>query len=266
MYNIVKEEGRDVPIVIKPDRDCVVNSGLGSIRGVRQGELSVSETTGMQGQRLTDPLVCRYGGLHPTSWDDALTLVAEVTRRIVDEQGEDGLIVSAFDHGGAGGGYENTWATGKLYFESMKAENIRIYNQPAYNSEVNATRDVGVGDLNNCYEDAELADTIMAVGMNALETQTNYFLNYWIPNLRATSMDKKKLANEPHEAARIVIVDPRRTVTVNACKDAAGKTNILHVAIEPGTDLILFKCADDRDRRERTGVRFCPPQSRSERF
>ena len=80
--------------------------------------------------------------------------------------GEDGLFVSAFDHGGAGGGYENTWGTGKLYFGAMKVKNIRIHNRPAYNSEVHATRDMGVGELNNCYEDAELADTIVAVGAN----------------------------------------------------------------------------------------------------
>jgi arsenite oxidase large subunit len=242
MYNVVKQNGRDVHIVIKPDKDCVVNSGLGSIRGARLGELSFSETMGTQAQRLTQPQVWRYGGLNPTSWDDALDLVAEVTRRVIEEQGEDGLIVSAFDHGGAGGGYENTWATGKLYFDSMKVKNIRIHNRPAYNSEVHATRDMGVGELNNCYEDAELADTIFAVGTNALETQTNYFLNHWIPNLRGTSLDKKKqeLAGETHAPARVVIVDPRRTVTVNACEIEAGKDNVLHLAINSGTDLALF--------------------------
>jgi arsenite oxidase large subunit len=242
MYNIVKQNGRDVHLVVKPDKECEVNSGLGSIRGARIAEMSFSTTTGTQAQRLTDPLVWRYGGLYPTSWDDALDLVAEVTRRVVEDQGEDGVIVSAYDHGGAGGGYENTWATGKLYFESMKIKNIRIHNRPAYNSEVHATRDMGVGELNNCYEDAELADTIFAVGTNALETQTNYFLNHWVPNLRGTSMDKKKaqLPDEPHEAARIVIVDPRRTVTVNACEVEAGKDKVLHLAINPGTDLILF--------------------------
>jgi arsenite oxidase large subunit len=242
MYNIVKQNGQDVHIVIKPDHECEVNSGLGSIRGARQAEESFSETTGTQMQRLTTPLVWRYGGLYPTSWADALDLVAEVTRRVVEEQGEDGLIVSAFDHGGAGGGYENTWGTGKLYFESMKVKNIRIHNRPAYNSEVHATRDMGVGELNNCYEDAELADTIFAVGTNALETQTNYFLNHWIPNLRGTSLDKKKqqLADESHAAGRIVVVDPRRTVTVNACEMEAGKDNVLHLAINSGTDLALF--------------------------
>jgi arsenite oxidase large subunit len=242
MYNIVKQNGRDVHIVIKPDKDCVVNSGLGSPRGARIAEMSYSRQRNTQLQRLTDPLVWRYGQMQPTSWDDALDLVARVTASIVAEQGEDGLFVSAYDHGGAGGGYENTWGTGKLYFGAMKIKNIRIHNRPAYNSEVHGTRDMGVGELNNCYEDAELTDTIVAVGTNALETQTNYFLNHWIPNLRGTSLDKKKaeFGTEPVDRGRIVIVDPRRTVTVNACEIEAGKENVLHLAINSGTDLILF--------------------------
>jgi len=242
MHNIVKQNGQDVHIVIKPDHDCVVNSGLGSVRGARMAEESFSEVTGTQAQRLTDPLVWRYGGLYPTSWQDALDLVAAVTQRVVAEQGEDGLIVSAFDHGGAGGGYENTWGTGKLYFESMKVKNIRIHNRPAYNSEVHSTRDMGVGELNYCYEDTELADTIVIAGGNPLETQTNSFLNHWIPNLRGATLDKRKqqLPDERHAAARIVIVDPRRTVTVNACEMEAGKDNVLHLAINSGTDLALF--------------------------
>jgi arsenite oxidase large subunit len=242
MYNIVKQNGRDVHMVIKPDPDCVVNSGLGSIRGARMAEMSYSRARNTELQRLTDPLVWRYGQLQPTSWDDALDLVARVTAAVINEQGEDGVVVSAFDHGGAGGGYENTWGTGKLYFGAMKVKNIRIHNRPAYNSEVHATRDMGVGELNNCYEDAELADTIFAVGTNALETQTNYFLNHWVPNLRGTSIDKKNAERpgEPHEQGRVVIVDPRRTVTVNACEAEAGTDRVLHLAINSGTDLALF--------------------------
>jgi arsenite oxidase large subunit len=242
MYNIVKQNGEDVHIVIKPDKDCVVNSGLGSIRGARMAEMSYSRARNTQLQRLTDPMVWRYGQMQPTSWDDALDLVARVTAAVINDMGEDGVFVSAFDHGGAGGGYENTWGTGKLYFGAMKVKNIRIHNRPAYNSEVHATRDMGVGELNNCYEDAELADTIVAVGTNALETQTNYFLNHWVPNLRGTSIDKKRVefGSEPAERARIIIVDPRRTVTVNACEVEASKDRVMHLAINSGTDLALF--------------------------
>lgn len=242
MYNIIRHNGEDLHIVIKPDKNCVVNSGLGSIRGARMAEMSYSPARNTQLQRLTEPMVWRYGQMQPTSWDDALDLVARVTVAVINDMGEDGLFVSAFDHGGAGGGYENTWGTGKLYFGAMKVRNIRIHNRPAYNSEVHATRDMGVGELNNCYQDAELADTIVAVGTNALETQTNYFLNHWVPNLRGTSMDKKRaeLGSEPIEPARIIFVDPRRTVTINACEIEAGKNRVMHLAINPGTDLALF--------------------------
>ena len=243
MYNIVKQDGKDVHLVIMPDKNCSVNSGLGSIRGARMAELSYSQMTGTEGERLTEPLVWRYGALSPTAWDDAIELAAEVTRRVIAAGGDDELIVSAYDHGGAGGGgYENTWATGKLYFGSMKVKNIRIHNRPAYNSEVHGTRDMGVPELNNCYEDAELADTIVAVGTNALETQTNYFLNHWIPNLRGTSVNKRKaeFGAEPVDRARIVIIDPRRTPTVAACEAEAGSANVLHLAVNSGTDLALF--------------------------
>lgn len=242
MYNVVRQDGKDVHIVIKPDKNCVVNSGLGSVRGARMAEMSYSPVRSTEQQRLTDPMVWRYGQMQPTSWEDALDLVARVTAAVINEQGEDGLFVSASDHGGAGGGYEFTWGTGKLYFEAMKIKNIRIHNRPAYNSEVHATRDMGVGELNNCYEDAQLADTIVVVGANSLETQTNYFLNHWVPNLRGTSIDKKKaeFGNEPVEPGRIIVVDPRRTVTINACEVEAGKDRVMHLAINPGTDLALF--------------------------
>jgi len=242
MYNIVKKDGRDVHIVIKPDPDCVVNRGLGSIRGSKLGEYCYSAITGTQTNRLTDPMVWRYGQMQPTSWDDALDLVARVTARVIKEYGWDGVFVSAYDHGGAGGGYENNWAIGKLYFQSMQITNIRIHNRPAYNSEVHSSRDMGVGELNNAYEDAEICDTIVAVGTNPLENQTNYFLAHWVPNLRGETLDKKKqlLPDEPHEPARIVIIDPRRTVTVNACEIEAGRDRVLHLAIQSGTDLALF--------------------------
>nr|ACS29284.1 AoxB [Sinorhizobium sp. GW3] len=204
MYNVVKQAGQDVHIVIKPDHQCVVNSGLGSVRGARMAEMSYSEPRNTQQQRLTDPLVWRYGQMQPTSWEDALDLVARVTAAVVKQKGEDELVVSAFDHGGAGGGFENTWGTGKLYFGAMKIKNIRIHNRPAYNSEVHATRDMGVGELNNCYEDAELADTIFCVGANPLEAQTNYFLNHWIQQLARVDQRRRcpKRATPPQNGQR----------------------------------------------------------------
>ncbi len=242
MYNIVEQDGRPVHLVIKPDKECVVNQGLNSVRGGRHAETRYSTQTGTMTDRLLHPMVWRYSQHMPTSWDDSLSLVADVTRRVIDEMGEDGVLVSAFDHGGAAGGYENTWGTGKLYFDALKIKNIRIHNRPAYNSEVHATRDMGMGELNNSYEDAELADTIFCVGANSLENQTNYFLAHWVPNMRGTSEDKKTkmIPGEEHAPCKVIIVDPRRTVTANVCEIEAGKDNFLHLAINPGTDLVLL--------------------------
>src|SRR6202035_3704486 len=54
MYNIVRQNGEDVHIVIKPDKECVVNSGLGSVRGARMAEMSYSQARNTELQRLTD--------------------------------------------------------------------------------------------------------------------------------------------------------------------------------------------------------------------
>ena len=226
MYNVVKQNGKDVHLAVVPDKDCVVNSGLVSIRGGRMAENRPSKVTGTQQQRLSDPMVWRNGTWQPTSWDDALDLVARVTARVITQGSEDDLVVSMFDHGGSAGGYENTWGTGKLYFESMKVKNCRIHNRPAYNSEVHSTRDMGIGELNYSYSDYEVTDTIFMIGANSLETQTNLFLNHM----------RKGLQN----GAKFVSVDPRRTVTINAAEEIAGKENVLHLAIKPGTDMALF--------------------------
>ena len=226
MYNMVKQDGKDVHLAVVPDKECVVNSGLTSIRGGRMAENRPSKVTGTQQQRLTDPLVWRNGVWQPTSWDDALDLVARVTARIVTEGSEDDLLLSMFDHGGSAGGYENTWGTGKLYFGSMKVKNARIHNRPGYNSEVHSSRDMGVDELQYQYSDYEVTDTIMIVGANPLETQTNLFLNHM-----RTGMEN---------GARFIMVDPRRTVTVNAAEEIAGTDNVLHLAIDPGSDMVLF--------------------------
>ena len=226
MYNVVKQDGKDVHLAVVPDQECIVNSGLGSIRGARMAENRPSKVTGTQQQRLSDPLVWRNGVMQPTSWNDALDLVAQVTARVVSEGSEDDLVVSMFDHGGSAGGYENTWGTGKLYFESMKIKNCRIHNRPAYNSEVHSTRDMGVGELNYQYKDYELTDTIMIVGANPLETQTNLFLNHMVAGMR--------------NGAKVIVVEPRRTVTINAAEEVAGKENVLHLQINAGTDMALF--------------------------
>jgi arsenite oxidase large subunit len=51
MYNIVRQNGEDVHMV---DKDCEVNSGLGSVRGARMAEMSYSRARNKQLQRLAN--------------------------------------------------------------------------------------------------------------------------------------------------------------------------------------------------------------------
>jgi arsenite oxidase large subunit len=62
-----------------------------------------------------------------------------------------------------------------------------------------------------------------------------------VPNLNGGTVDKKKkwFPGETAEPAKVIFVDPRRT-TVAICEQIAGKDNVLHLDIEPGTDTALF--------------------------
>ncbi len=242
MTNVVTDrDGSRRNIMIVPDKACVVNSGLSSTRGGKMASYMYTPD-GVGKDRLKHPMLYAGDQWVETNWDTAMAIYGGVLKRTLDKDGPSGIVFSAFDHGGAGGGFENTWGSGKLMFTALQTPMVRIHNRPAYNSECHATREMGVGELNNSYEDAEVADVIVAIGTNAYETQTNYFLNHWVPNLQGATTDKKRkwFPNEATPRTRIIIVDPRRTPTVTIAEQVAGKDNLLHLDIEPGTDIALF--------------------------
>lgn len=241
MHNRIEDgDGRRYNLLVLPDRGCTVNAGIASARGGRLAQVMYSPD-GPTGARLTSPRVHSGSGWVDTSWDEALSLYAGLSKKILDRDGPDGLFFNCFDHGGAGGGFENTWASGKLMFSALGTQMVRIHNRPAYNSECHATRDMGIGELNNSYEDAELADTIVCIGANPYETQTNYFLAHWLPNLAGLTQAKRRarFPGETVEPARIIWVDPRRSASV-AVSSRAAPDRVLHLDIAPGTDIALF--------------------------
>ncbi len=238
---ITGKNGQRYNIMILPDRGCTVNQGLSSVRGGQLAKVMYT-ADGVGKERLKTPRV-NYGDQWlDTGWEDALGIYAGLSKKVLDSDGPSGLVFDCFDHGGAGGGFENTWGTGKLMFTALQTPMVRIHNRPAYNSECHATREMGVGELNNSYEDAELADTIIAIGCNPYETQTNYFLAHWLPNLQGGTLAKKQkfFPGESFAKTKIILVDPRRSPTVAICEQVAGKDNCLHLDIEPGTDIALF--------------------------
>mgnify|MGYP000731208222 FL=1 len=240
MVNVVEDNGKKYNIMIQPDKECVVNQGLSSTRGGQMATIMYNADS-ITRDRLKYPRLFTGDDWVDLSWSDAMSVYAGVTKRILDAFGPDSIMFNAFDHGGAGGGFENTWGSGKLMFSALKTRMVRIHNRPAYNSECHATRDMGIGELNNSYEDSELADTIMFIGANAYETQTNYFLAHALPNLTGASLNKKKqwFKEETVDNGRFILVDPRRSLTTAICETNA-RDRVLHLQINPGTDTALF--------------------------
>jgi len=242
MHQVITErDGRKFSVAILPDDDCLVNGGLASVRG---GSLASTlySPDGPTKSRLMTPLI-REGASHQvTDWQNAVALGARVMKDCIDRWGRDAVGMKFYDHGGGGGGFENNWAIGRFFFDGVGTKTASIHNRPAYNSEVHAAGDAGVAPLTNSYVDAQLADTIFIVGANPYETQTNYFLNHMLKNLSGESTDLKKaaLGTAKPVSGRMIIVDPRRTMSVAAAEARALPGNVLHLQIEPGTDIWLI--------------------------
>ncbi len=243
MFNTVTDrDGKKYNVIVIPDHQCVVNQGQNSARGGMMAS-TLFTATSFTRDRLKDPAV--YGGnnLNRDTWENTMDLTARVLKKILDNDHPDEIAFKAFDHGGGGGGFENTWGTGKLFFSAIQTRSAAIHNRPAYNSEVHATREMGIGELNSSYYDSELADTLFVIGANPYETQTNLYLMHWAKNLQGANFDDKKKEYDKGETVqkgRIIFVDPRLTASITNAVELAGKENVLHLRLKPGTDVTLM--------------------------
>ena len=242
MHRIITEgDGRRYHVAIVPDEECSVNHGLASVRGAGLAQTLYAPDQETKA-RLHVPMVLGPQGHERTSWDDAVDLGARLVKAVIDRWGPDAVGMKFFDHGGGGGGFENNWAVGRLFFSGIGTRTASIHNRPAYNSEVHAAADAGLAPLTNAYLDARLADTIVIAGANPYETQTNYFLDHMAPNLQGATLPGKRAAfgSEPADRARMIVIDPRRTMTVATAEAAGGADRVMHLDIEPGTDIALL--------------------------
>jgi arsenite oxidase large subunit len=242
MHSVITErDGRRFNVAIVPDHHCSVNGGLSSVRGGGLAATLYAPDRPTKA-RLTRPLIADANGQRPATWQETGELGAALIKAVIDRWGPDAVGMKFFDHGGGGGGFENNWAVGRFFFSGVGTRTASIHNRPAYNSEVHAAGDAGIAALTNAYVDAQLADTLLIVGANPYETQTNYFLNHMVKNLSGDSLALKRstFSGEAVEKGRMIIVDPRRTMTVAAAEAAGSRDNVLHLQIEPGTDIWLL--------------------------
>jgi assimilatory nitrate reductase catalytic subunit len=171
---------------------------------------ALGETLGLDG-RLLDPVI----GGRTASWDEALDRVANGFAEAIERHGPDSV---AFYVSGQLL-TEDYYVANKLMKGFIGSGNIDTNSRLCMASSVAGHRRAFGGDVvPGCYEDWEQADLAIYVGSNAA----------WCHPI----LHRRLLAAREKRGTRIVVIDPRRTAT---CDEAD-----LHLAIAPGTDVLLF--------------------------
>ena len=188
-------------------REFPTNGGGLCQKGWTSGSLLTTPT------RLTTPLVRVDGELVPTTWDDALDLVARRIAEIQAEHGRDGIAV----FGGGGLTNEKSYLLGKFARVALGTSQVD-YNGRFCMSSAAAAGNKAFGidrGMPFPLTDVGKADAVLLIGANPAETMPPF-----MQHMRSAI-----------DAGGLVVVDPRRTPTAEQAS--------LHLAPAPGTDLAL---------------------------
>jgi assimilatory nitrate reductase catalytic subunit len=175
---------------------------------------ALGETLGLDG-RLLHPMVRRNGALTRVDWSTALGRVADGLSRIVARDGPDAV---AFYLSGQLL-TEDYYVANKLMKGFIGTANVDTNSRLCMASSVAGHRRAfGADTVPGTYADLDEADLIVMVGANAA----------WCHPV----LYQRMVANKRERGARLVVIDPRRTVTAEAAD--------LFLPIAPGTDTALF--------------------------
>lgn len=193
---------------ITPTRDGPVNRGHACVKG-RFAHAYVSSP-----ERLTTPLIRRDGRLRAASWDEALALVAQRFRAIVDRHGPDAVAAIS----SARATNEENYLMQKLMRVGIGTNNIdncsRICHAP---SAAGLTAAFGYSGGTNPADDIETADCFLLAGANPSEAH---------PVIGAR-IKQRVLAG-----ARLIVIDPRRTELARIAD--------VHLRCTPGSNVAVF--------------------------
>src|SRR3954453_15664763 len=195
----------DGQVSVRGDPDHPANFGRLCSKGS-----ALAETIDLEGRIL-------YPEIHGrrASWDEALDLVAKRFSETIEKHGPDSV---AFYVSGQLL-TEDYYVANKLMKGFIGSANIDTNSRLCMASSVAGHRRAFGGDVvPGNYEDLELADLVVLVGSN---------LAWCHPVLYQRLVRAKS-----EHGTRIVVIDPRRTATCDAAD--------LHLAINPGSDVLLF--------------------------
>ena len=176
---------------------------------------ALGETLGLDG-RLLYPFVRQPNGqMARVGWGQALTAVAQGFGRIVDRDGPDAV---AFYLSGQLL-TEDYYVANKLMKGFIGSANVDTNSRLCMSSSVAGHRRAfGSDTVPGTYEDLDEADLLVLVGSNAAWCHPVLF--------------QRMIKNRRERGARIVVIDPRRTMT--------GEEADLFLPVAPGMDAALF--------------------------
>lgn len=193
-------------LTVQGDPDHPANKGRLCSKGSALGE-----TVGLEG-RLLAPQI----NGQEVPWDEALTLVAQRFRTVIDKHGPDAV---AFYVSGQLL-TEDYYVANKLMKGFIGSANIDTNSRLCMASSVAGHRRAfGSDTVPGLYEDLELADLVVLTGSN---------LAWCHPVL----YQRLAAAKAARPSMKVVVVDPRRTATCDIAD--------MHLAIAPGSDAALF--------------------------
>ena len=208
--------GCNIQLLVKDGEVVRVSSPVG--KGPGGGNLCVKGRYGFQfinhPDRLTQPLVRRDGELVPSTWDEALDLVARRFAEIRDEGGADALM----GFSSARCTNEDNYVFQKFMRAVIGTQNVDHCARLCHASTVTGLRQsLGSGAMTNSFADLEEAEAIIIIGSNTSEAHPIAALHI-----------KRAL----RRGAKLIVIDPRRI-------DMARRAD-LHLQLLPGTNVAVL--------------------------
>ncbi len=195
----------DGEVSVRGDPDHPANRGRLCSKGTALGE-----TMGLEGRVLQPEIAGKRA-----DWDVALDLVARRFIEAIDEHGPDSV---AFYISGQLL-TEDYYVANKLMKGFIGSANIDTNSRLCMASSVAGHRRAfGEDVVPGIYEDFEEADLVVLTGSNTA----------WCHPI----LYQRILGARHARGTKIVVIDPRRTATADECD--------LHLALDPGTDVLLF--------------------------
>ena len=219
-HNMVSVNGKPHHIAVVGDSESkVVNvGGDHSIRGGTIAQKAYNPTTATK-DRLKFPMLRVKDEFVRISWDDAIEIMAEVSKYVIDNHGKSSWAMKMFSYQY----WENTHALTKLALREIETPAWAVHDQPTgHGPDTPGMADAGIDNFSASYEDWSLADVLFISGSDPFESKTIIYNEWILKGIRERGM-------------KVISVVPRKTTGIAYNETKGG----LYLEITPGTDAIL---------------------------